>query len=186
MRKFISYQSTMPKDLALDLIISAISVILDMACIVWLVCFIIWIVKIIKNKDQSSKKSWWKLVLILPIAILLAYWFRVFTRRLSVNQAKHRLEEYRNSVIETKYSDEQLHEDLLKIELIDQKQEAWDKYNKAYNYGLSWNYDEAIRLLENILEDEWTVNLWSELYDSTRILLGEFKDLKVNQNLEIE
>ena len=75
--------------------------------------------------------------------------------------------------------------DLKKLKEIEEeatkKTKEWNKlteqYNEAIEYGNKWDYDNAIKTLEKILKNEWTIEWWDN-YDSARKALSIYKEWK--------
>lgn len=57
----------------------------------------------------------------------------------------------------------------------------WDKlpeqYKEALEYGQKWDYDNAIKILEKILKNEWKIEWWTN-YDLAREVLWTYKEWK--------
>lgn len=60
-------------------------------------------------------------------------------------------------------------------------EKEWNKlteqYNKALEYGKEWDYDRAIKTLENIIKNEWTVEWWDN-YKLAKEALDIYKEWK--------
>lgn len=60
-------------------------------------------------------------------------------------------------------------------------EKEWNKlteqYNKALEYGKEWDYDRAIKTLENIIKNEWTVEWWDN-YKLAKEALNIYKEWK--------